>query len=91
MNPAEEAPPPSNVDRILSAIAGQAAAIQQHEQILSEILQRLNLQPPAPSSQESQLPPGNPSQALVSSLSEPKLPAPERFDGSPEKCRGFIT
>ncbi|KAI7810424.1 putative retrotransposon-like protein 1-like [Triplophysa rosa] len=53
MNPAEEAAPPSNVDRILSALAGQAAAIQRHDQ--------------------------------------PKLPAPERFDGSPEKCHGFIT
>lgn len=91
MNPAEEASPPSNVDRILSAIAGQAAAIQQHEQILADILQRLSLQPPTTSSQESQLPPGNPSQAVVASLSEPKLPAPERFDGSPEKCRGFVT
>lgn len=91
MNPAEESPPPSNVDRILSAISGQAAAIQQHEQILTEILQRLNLQTPVSSSQEPQLSHGNPSQAVVAALSEPKLPAPERFDGSPEKCRGFVT
>lgn len=28
---------------------------------------------------------------MVALPSEPRLPAPERFEGSPERCRGFIT
>lgn len=44
VNPAGEASPPSNVDRILSALSDQATTFQNHEQILGEILQLLNPQ-----------------------------------------------
>lgn len=87
VNPAGEASPPSNVDRILSALSDQATTIQNHEQILGEILQLLN--PQRLTSQGSQ-PVAIPPTVFVAS-SEPKLPAPERFDGDPERCRGFVT
>ncbi len=41
VDPVEEQNPPSNVDRILSELSSQASAINKHEQILTEILQRL--------------------------------------------------
>lgn len=90
VDPAEEQTPPSNVERILSELSSQAAAIHKHEQILTEILQRLRLQSisqastdPHAQSQGTAPPPGP--------LLEPRLPAPERYDGNPERCRGFIT
>lgn len=83
--------PPSNVDCILAALSDQAVTIQRHDQALSEILHLLNLQSLASFSQEPQPPSELSNRTTLAVPPEPKLPAPERFDGSPEKCRGFIT
>ncbi|KAI2650240.1 Transposon Tf2-6 polyprotein [Labeo rohita] len=87
-NPAEVPSPLSNVERILSILSDQAATVQRHDQALTEILQRLST--PSPSAQAVSIPTESIRPIMVSS-SEPKLPAPERFDGNPDKCRGFIT
>ncbi|KAL0146466.1 hypothetical protein M9458_058229 [Cirrhinus mrigala] len=87
-NPAEVPSPLSNVERILSILSDQAATVQRHDQALTEILQRLST--PSPSAQAVPIPTESIRPIMVSS-SEPKLPAPERFDGNPDKCRGFIT
>ncbi|RXN04479.1 Retrotransposon-derived PEG10 [Labeo rohita] len=87
-NPAEVPSPLSNVECILSILSDQAATVQRHDQALTEILQRLST--PSPSAQAVPIPTESIRPIMVSS-SEPKLPAPERFDGNPDKCRGFIT
>ncbi|KAI2665727.1 Transposon Tf2-9 polyprotein [Labeo rohita] len=87
-NPAEEPSPLSNVECILSILSDQAAAVQRHDQALTEILQCLST--PSPSAQAVPIPTESIRPIMLSS-SEPKLPAPERFDGNPDKCRGFIT
>ncbi|XP_073693906.1 protein LDOC1-like [Garra rufa] len=101
IDPAEEQTPTSNVDRILSELSSQAAAIHKHEQILTEILQHLRPQASPVSSIQSVSETAllQPTQSQVvfqpgppaGLLPEPKLPAPERYDGNPERCRGFIT
>ncbi|RXN03065.1 Retrotransposon-derived PEG10 [Labeo rohita] len=83
--PAEEAAPASNVERILAALSEQATAIQRHDQALSEILCLLNPHSQTTMAQVAT----SPSAPLPTP--EPKLPPPQRFDGSPENCRGFIT
>ncbi|KAL0153760.1 hypothetical protein M9458_050876 [Cirrhinus mrigala] len=87
-NPAEEPSPFSNVERILSILSDQAATVQRHDQALTEILQCLST--PSPSAQAVPIPTESIRPIMLSS-SEPKLPAPEQFDGNPDKCRGFIT
>lgn len=90
---------PSNVERILSELTNQATAIQHHERMLTEILQRLNLLalPQDPPSQEvPELPtppvlPTLPQPIAAVHLLEPRLPPPERYDGNTRGCRGFIT
>lgn len=104
-NPAEEAQSLSNAERILAAVSSQAATMERHEQVLaqqesavsrlgqaiSEILQHLqglsnprqNVEP------QLQIPPSAPS--TTSSHPEVHLPHPERYDGSPGGCRGFLT
>lgn len=89
-SPAEESSPPSNVERILTALSEQATTIRRHDQALAEILNLLNLQSQAASSREPQQSSGLLSRSMTLP-SEPRLPAPERFDGTPERCRGFIT
>lgn len=100
-SPVEEAQPLSNAERILAAVSSQAATMERHEQVLaqqevavsklgqaiSEILQHLqalsNPQRDADSQpQASPAPPSN---------SEVHLPHPERYDGSPGRCKGFLT
>lgn len=44
VGPVEDPTPASNVDRILAALSGQASTIHRHEQILTDILQRLSEQ-----------------------------------------------
>ncbi len=94
MDPAVDATLASNEDRILAILSGQASTIHRHEQILTEILQRLSEQPMSQASSvlttlpvlaERSTPP------FPGLLPEPRLPAPERYDGNPERCRGFIT
>ena len=36
-------------------------------------------------------PGGSPDRAAASGIREPRLPAPERYDGSPGGCRAFLT
>jgi len=94
VGPAEDSTPTSNVDRILAALSGQASTIHRHEQILSEILQRLSVQTAfqaSPVLTTPSVPAGRPTPPLTGFLPEPRLPAPERYDGNPERCRGFVT
>lgn len=91
VDPAEGAPPASNVDRILAALSGQASTIHRHEQILTEILQRLGERAESQTSPVFNVPAVRPAPPVPGLLSEPKLPAPERYDGNPERCRGFVT
>lgn len=84
-NPAEESSPPSNVERILAALSEQATTIQRHDQTLSQIVQILSLQSQASSPQELQQPPDPQPRSMVTLPSEPRLPAPERFDGNPDR------
>ncbi|KAL0157283.1 hypothetical protein M9458_048529, partial [Cirrhinus mrigala] len=60
-------------------------------QALTEILHLLSLQSQASSTQVIHPSTSPPERASPMCTSEPKLPAPERFDGNPERCRGFIT
>lgn len=90
-SPAEEPSPPSNVEQVLAVLSEQATTIQRHDQTLSQIVQLLSFQSQASSPQEPQQSPDPQPRSTVTLSSEPRLPAPERFDGSPERCRGFIT
>ncbi len=86
----EESSPPSNVEQVLAVLSEQATTIQRHDQTLSQIVQLLSFQSQASSPQEPQQSPDPQPRSTVTLLSEPRLPAPEWFDGSPERCRGFI-
>ncbi|RXN13760.1 Retrotransposon-derived PEG10 [Labeo rohita] len=83
--PVEEAAPASNLEHILAALSEQATTIQRHDRALSEILCLLN-----PHSQTTMAQVAT-SQSAPLPTPEPKLPPPQRFDGSPKNCRGFIT
>ncbi len=94
VDPAVEATLASNDDRILAILSGQASTIHRHEQILTEILQRLSEQPMSQASSVLTTPlvlAERSTPQFPGLLPEPRLPAPERYDGNPERCRGFIT
>uniref|UniRef100_A0A3Q2ZG23 CCHC-type domain-containing protein n=1 Tax=Kryptolebias marmoratus TaxID=37003 RepID=A0A3Q2ZG23_KRYMA len=55
-------------------------------QFSSNFLQTSNPQPPAP----APAPAPDPIPGVRSTFSEIRFPTPERFDGEPRKCRGFI-
>ena len=70
-------------------LADQGQRVQQHDQALQDILtevQRIgNLPSPAPAPNPTPAPsPAPPSH-------EPRLPAPQRYNGNPGGCRGFLT
>ncbi|KAG1968686.1 retrotransposon-derived protein PEG10 [Pimephales promelas] len=94
VGPAEDSTPTSNVDRILAALSGQASTIHRHEQILSEILQRLSVQTAfqaSPVLTTPSVPAGRPTPPLTGLLPEPRLPAPESFPTENSKVAYIIT
>ncbi len=89
VDPAVDATPASNDDRILAILSGQASTIHRHEQILTEILQRLSEQTMSQASSVLTTPPvlaERSAPPFPGLLPEPRLPAPERYDGNPERC-----
>ncbi len=104
-SPAEETQPLSNAERILAAVSSQAATMEWHEQVLAqqevvvsklsqaitEILQHLQSLSNTQWEAESQphAPPVPPIPAVQSS--DIHLPHPERYDGSPGRCKSFLT
>lgn len=66
------------------------SAFGRHEQLLHEIHQTLTTLVNRPSlSPPPSVPPASPAPAQPAY--EPRLPTPERFDGDPRDCRGFLT
>lgn len=97
---------PTAADQLYAAVASHDATVSRHdarltlheaaftrqEQVLQGLQQTLTdvlarFPPPAPSGatapSRDSLPPGT--------LAEPRLPAPERYDGNPRDCRAFLT
>ncbi len=94
VDPKVDATLASNEDRILAILSGQASTIHRHKQILTEIHQRLSEQPMSQASSVLTTPPVLAERftpPFLGLLPEPRLPAPERYDGNPERYRGFIT
>lgn len=104
-SPAEENQPLSNAERILAAVSSQAATMERHEQVLAqqevavsklgqaitEILHHLQSlsNPQQEAESQPQVPPAPPITAVQGS--DVHLPHPERYDGSPGRCKGFLT
>lgn len=73
----------ATVSRHENRLRGQEAAYSRHEQILQELQQNVSaLLARSPPSTSPTLARANPT--------EPRLPAPERYDGNQRDCRGFI-
>lgn len=106
MQPKQQTSPPrpSTMDQMYAAVVSHDAtvlrheellrtrdsAFSRHEQLLHQIQQTLitlvNRPSPPPS---PPVPPAPP--VPVHPACEPRLPTPERFDGDPRDCRGFLT
>ncbi|KAL0202517.1 hypothetical protein M9458_000535 [Cirrhinus mrigala] len=86
---------PTMVHQITSELSAQASTLLLHQQQLDRLtdltgqlvraLQGWQLTPPPALTPVTTLPPG--AQAAAAS---PRLTFPEKFDGSPEKCKGFL-
>lgn len=76
----------ATVTRHENRLRGQEAAYSRHEQILQELQQNVSalLARPPPTTAPASDPARTP-------RVEPRLPAPERYDGNPKDCRGFLT
>lgn len=75
----------ATMDRHRQVLAGQAAALKRHDQVLTQILQIVQVAS-MPQLQHCWAPSGAPSH-----MAEPWLPAPKRYDGSPGDWCGFLT
>lgn len=64
-------------------LRGQEAAYSRHEQLLQELQQNV-------SALLARSPPSTGSTPASTPQTEPRLPAPERYDGNPKDCRGFL-
>ncbi|KAL0165102.1 hypothetical protein M9458_040855, partial [Cirrhinus mrigala] len=86
---------PATVLQLTSELSAQASTLQVHQQQLDRLtdltdqlvraLQGLQLTPPAPPS-----PPPMPPSGAQSIAASPRLAFPEKFDGTPTKCKGFL-
>ena len=77
----------ATMQRHKQTLVHQHAEMDHHGTMLREILQALQVRPPAPSLDPA--PPVCP--APPASHHEPRLPTPEMYSGDPEECRGFLT
>ncbi|KAI4900898.1 hypothetical protein NFI96_007223 [Prochilodus magdalenae] len=77
------------------ALASQGAMIGRHEELLQQILTQLQTLSLAPQPVLQPRPPAAPEPApqgsiRQSSQAESHLPSPEKYDGDPGSCRGFL-
>ena len=91
-------PAPTTADQLYAAVVSHDATVSRHESRLrthdsvfgrhEEALQDLQQ---TVSNLLAHQPPLSPSPAPTLPVSEPRLPTPERYNGNPADCRGFLT
>ncbi|KAI4905113.1 hypothetical protein NFI96_020917 [Prochilodus magdalenae] len=78
------------------ALVAQGELIGRHEQLLQQIMQQLtqltqaSSTPPVPTATTPPMPQLEPQGRWSTGVSESQLPHPDKFDGDPERCRGFL-